>query len=314
MKRYQGQATRDEGGPQLPDSEQGYMLLGLIVAIAIILIALSVAASEVAFSLRREREVEAVRRGNQFVRAIQLYYKKFGHYPGSIEQLEKINNMRFLRQRYVDPLTGKADWRLIAVGKNQTTVKGFFGEPLTGLATTGLGSAAGMTSTGLGGAAGPGGVGTTGTGVGAAGVGSTAGTSGVAGVGGGAAGAAGSTDSASSAGGFGSLGGIGSQSATSFGGSTTGPFMGVGSAATGSSLIELNEQTTYETWEFLYDPRVELLKAKAALNSGIGSAGAGSLGQTPGAFGSTTPGGTTGPNGSGTTGPGSTGTTTTPQP
>ena len=53
------------------------------------------------------REVEAVHRGNQYVRAIRLYYRKFGHYPGSIEQLEKTNNIRFLRQRYVDPMTGK---------------------------------------------------------------------------------------------------------------------------------------------------------------------------------------------------------------
>jgi hypothetical protein len=64
-----------------------------------------------------------------------------------------------------------------------------------------------------------------------------------------------------------------------------GPIMGVGLNATGNSLLEPNEQTTYQTWEFLYDPRVELLKAKQALNQGLGSAGAGALGQTPGGFG-----------------------------
>lgn len=68
---------------------------------------------------------------------------------------------------------------------------------------------------------------------------------------------------------------------------SVGPFMGVGSSATGSSLIVVNEQTTYETWEFLYDPRIEKLKAAAALNSGAGSAAAGALGTTPGAFGNT---------------------------
>jgi type II secretory pathway pseudopilin PulG len=78
--------------------EQGFMLVGLIVAIFFILLALSVAAPKVAQQLRREREVEAVHRGNQYVRAIRLYYKKFGHYPGSMEQLEKTNNIRFLRQ------------------------------------------------------------------------------------------------------------------------------------------------------------------------------------------------------------------------
>jgi hypothetical protein len=38
--------------------------------------------------------------------------------------------------------------------------------------------------------------------------------------------------------------------------------MGVGSSATGNSILTPNEQTTYETWEFLYDPRVEQLKQR----------------------------------------------------
>src|SRR5882757_7177041 len=130
--------------------EQGFMLVGLIVAIFFVLLALSVAGPKVAQGLRREREVEAVHRGNQYVRAIRLYYRKFGHYPGSMEQLEKTNNIRFLRQQYVDPITGKADWRLIKVGEAKRTVKGFFGQPLVGL-TPGVGSAAGAASAGQGG-------------------------------------------------------------------------------------------------------------------------------------------------------------------
>ena len=137
------QATKDEATAR-PATEQGFMLLGLIVAIAIILIALSVAASKAAFTLRRDREAESVRRANQYVLAIRRYYAKFKHYPSSIEQLEGTNNIRYLRQQYVDPLTGKADYRLIPVGQNKTTVMGFFGEPLGGVASTGLGSAAGM--------------------------------------------------------------------------------------------------------------------------------------------------------------------------
>ena len=61
---------------------------------------------------RRDREVEAIHRGNEYVRAIQLYYKKFGRYPGNMDQLEKSNNIRFLRQRYVDPMTGKELWKI----------------------------------------------------------------------------------------------------------------------------------------------------------------------------------------------------------
>jgi len=82
--------------------DEGYMLLGLIVAIAILLLWLAVAATNAAFAIRRDREVETARRADQYVRAIRLYYKKFGHYPGSVEQLEKSNNIRFLRRRWIE--------------------------------------------------------------------------------------------------------------------------------------------------------------------------------------------------------------------
>jgi len=296
------------------------MLLGLIVAIFIILLVLGVAAPQIARSLRRERDVETVRRGNQYVRAIQLYYRKFGHYPGSMEQLDKTNNIRFLRQHYIDPITGKEDWRIIPPGQNKTTVKGFFGEPLAGIASTGLGSAAGLASSGVGApgsAAGgatssfgassfgattsPGAFGATGTtGIGATSTtGTTASTNPTATTG------AGSTPSSPGSSGY---SGIGDQSATTFSG-TSGPFMGVGINAPGDSIVVLNEQTSYGTWEFLYDPRIDQMKAKAAaLNGGPGSAPAGGIGQNPTPFG-TTPAGSTG---LGTTSPGSTGFGTTP--
>ena len=148
-------------------SEEGFTLVGLVVAIFLILLVLAVAAPKVAKDLKRDREVEAVHRGNQYVRAVQLYYRKFGHYPGSIEQLEKTNNIRFLRQKYVDPMTGKADWRLIHLGEAKTTVKGFFGAPLTGIAP-GLGSAAGLAS--------PGGIGAGAAGASAGGVAGSSGS------------------------------------------------------------------------------------------------------------------------------------------
>jgi len=272
------QGARRIAQPQ-PVGEQGFMLLGLIVVIAIILIVLSVAASKEAFALRREREAESVRRANQYVRAIYLYYKKLGHYPATIEQLENTNNVRYLRQRYVDPLTGKADYRLILVGQNQTTVKGFFGEPLSAIGGPGLGALAGMQSTGMGGAGGANGAG---------GVNGAAGANGAIGATG-AAGTTGSTDASGQSGfaGQSSLGtaaGIGGQSATGFGGSGGGPFMGVGSSASGNSILTPNEQTTYQTWEFLYDPRLELLKLAATLNGNSGMGGGG-IGQSPGSMG-----------------------------
>jgi type II secretory pathway pseudopilin PulG len=285
------------------DGEQGFMLLGLIVAIAIILIVLGAGAGKVAFSLRREREVESARRADQYVRAIRKFYLKNQHYPGSLEQLENTNRIRYLRQRYVDPLTGKADYRLILVGQNQTQVKGFFGEPLAGIASAGLGAAAGMQSSGVPGQAAGGATGTSTTGAaGNSSTGTTTSPTGAAGTGG----VAGQTSAPFTTGPFG-------QTGSGMPGSV-GPFMGVGSSASGSSIVVVNEQTTYETWEFLYDPRIEKLKAAAALNAGAGSAAGGALGTTPGAFGNTN-----GANPTNTTSPGGTGSGTTtggppPQP
>jgi type II secretory pathway pseudopilin PulG len=287
-----------------PTDEGGFMLLGLIVVIFIILLTLSVAAPIVARSLRRDREVEAVHRGNQYVRAIQLYYKKFGRYPGSLDQLEKSNNIRFLRQKYADPITGKNDWRIIPVGQNKTTVKWFFGEPLTGLQTSGVGSIAGNLSTGMGtasmtsapsptGAAGATGSTAGGLSLGGpsslSGIGAPAGTAaGTAGAPG-TPGASGPTDTSTTGT---TPGGTGSLTPSS--GPAGTPFMGVGLEAHGDSIVALNEQTTYATWEFLYDPRLDVMKTKAlALNGGgLGSAPASSLGPT-GAPGTTSPAGTT---------------------
>jgi type II secretory pathway pseudopilin PulG len=298
----------------------------------------------VAQELRREREVEAVNRGNQYVRAIRLYYRKFGHYPGSIEQLEKTNNIRFLRQQYVDPMTGKADWRLIKVGEAKTTVKGFFGQPLAGL-TPGLGANAGSASTGMGGA-GAGGAGQTSSAYGSSspgsstfgasspgssgfgssspgggGFGASPGASGAAGgtglptLGGGSStsgatngpGTSGAPNSSGSSGTGstntpGSSSGIGSQSASTFTGGGA-PFVGVGVPKEGDSIRVLNEQTTYNTWEFIYDPRIEQLYAKGALMGG-GASGLGANAGSSSGYGGTptTPG--SGSSGYGTT-PGS---------
>jgi type II secretory pathway pseudopilin PulG len=289
--------------------EQGFLLVGVIVLVALLLLVLSIAAPIVAKDLRRERELEAVHRGQQYTRAIRLYYKKFNSYPATVKQLEKTNNERFLRQHYLDPMTGKDDWRLIAVGTNKTTVKGFFGQPLAGIAGTGLGSAAGLQSGGLGagttggaagapgvggvpGASGPGGStdpGAIGTGI----PGSTSGTPGQAGP----TGQAGSGTSSFGSSSFGS-----SSSGSAFGeGGSTGPFMGVGVPKDANSIITLNEQTNYSTWEFLYDPRIEQLYSKASIFGGGIATSSGGLGSASGL--SSTPG--TGSGNAPATGPGS---------
>ena len=70
----------------------------------------------VAFESQRAREQMLIDRGLQYERAIQLFYRKYHTYPQNLDDLETTRNIRFLRRRYMDPMTGKDEWRLIHVG------------------------------------------------------------------------------------------------------------------------------------------------------------------------------------------------------
>ena len=132
--------------PRKLGGEEGYILLAVLFLVAMVLVTLAIAAPQVAADIERDREMELMHRGKQYARAIKLYYKKFGTYPPNIEALEKTNDIRFLRKRYVDPVTGKDVWHLIHFGENKTpTAMGFFGQPIGGvggsvMAATGPGS------------------------------------------------------------------------------------------------------------------------------------------------------------------------------
>ena len=111
--------------------EEGYTLAAVICIMAIMIITMAVAAPKVARSIQRDRELETMQRGRQYARAIKLYYHKFGAYPPNVYALVNTNGIRFLRQRYLDPTTGKDDWKPIRLGQNKTPLAmGFFGEPL----------------------------------------------------------------------------------------------------------------------------------------------------------------------------------------
>lgn len=96
--------------------ESGFALLFVLLMASIIAIMLYQAMPRAAFEGQRLKEDLLIERGEQYKRAIQLYLRKLGRYPTTIDQLEDTNNTRFLRHRYVDPMTGKDEWRLIHVG------------------------------------------------------------------------------------------------------------------------------------------------------------------------------------------------------
>lgn len=101
-------------------AEAGYAMMMVVFLVATIIIFSAVAVPNLLVQGRREREEETVWRGEQYARAVGLYFRKFGRYPIKIEDLTKqTNGVRFLRQAYPDPMNkGDGSWRFIYVGPN----------------------------------------------------------------------------------------------------------------------------------------------------------------------------------------------------
>jgi type II secretory pathway pseudopilin PulG len=100
----------------------GFILLIIFMMAGAIGLMLYAQLPRVAFESEREKEQVLIDRGEQFIRAIQLYQlDNAGQWPQSLDDLEKKGNKRYLRRRYVDPYTGKAEWRLIHTNGAQLT-------------------------------------------------------------------------------------------------------------------------------------------------------------------------------------------------
>jgi type II secretory pathway pseudopilin PulG len=297
-------------------------MLIAIFLMALLALSLTIAAPKIARSIQRDRDLETFHRGMQYRRAIQLYYRKFHAYPPNVEALLNTNDIHFLRKKYIDPITGKDDWKPIAFGQNKTpTAMGFFGQPLAGSASTlaGIGPSGG----GLAGAQNNGsafGGGTSGSGsifgssdsgsgqspsTGTSGPSDNSGGSSQAPGGTGNSGASGSTGSASSgttpSGTSGDATSAAAASQTSgaptFGGAG---IIGFEPASPKQSILVYKKKNHYNEWEFVYDPLADQMMQQGGL------AGGGNNGLTPGGPPGSSPGG------GGLINPG--GTTPTPQP
>src|ERR1041385_3725120 len=103
--------------------ESGYVLLALMLTMTLILVALSIEAPRIGQQIKREKEEELVHRGKDYATAVRRFvHKNGGRYPASIEQLENTNHIRFLRKKYVDPMTGDADWKIVHVGEAEIKI------------------------------------------------------------------------------------------------------------------------------------------------------------------------------------------------
>jgi len=264
-------------------SERGYILITLILFVALIAIAAVVTAPIIAFQVKRDREEELIHRGVQYSRAMKHFVKKFGRYPTRIEELENTNQVRFLRKRYKDPITGK-DFKILHMGDVQMAFgAGIAGAtPVNGL-NNGLNQGVAGIAGGPGGQPGigaglvntlasPGGFGAAGLsaspGAGAAGVGAAGATAangqnpgenagedateGTANPGGNTA--ATSPGGPGAPGTFGANPGNGAPGAQVFGG---GPIVGVASTSKDKSIRIFNKKDHYYQWQFIYDPSTD---------------------------------------------------------
>ena len=108
--------TRADRGGRRTTPESGFALLFVYAMAATVAIMLFMELPRVAFEAQRDKEQLLIDRGEQYTRAVNLFVRKFNRFPADIDALQNTQSLRFLRRKYIDPMTGKDDWRLIHVG------------------------------------------------------------------------------------------------------------------------------------------------------------------------------------------------------
>ncbi len=220
---------------KLHNSSRGYILITLMLFVTLLTIAAMAVAPAIARQIQRDREEEMMHRAVGYARAVRNFYKKFGRYPTRIEELESTNNLRFLRKRYRDPITGQ-DFKILHMqdvtlnnGPVLPGASGFVGATGGGIRQAGPGDSNMPQVTGLPSQNNA----VVQKATGSDDSGDSSATQQVTGSG---------TASVSSGSGF---------AGPVFGG---GPILGVASTSKSKSIRECNKKDHYNDWLFIYDP------------------------------------------------------------
>lgn len=227
--------------------QRGYALLLVVFLVGLVLVGTMSIGLRVLTEGRRQKEEDMIWRGQQYTRGIKLYYRKYGRFPTSLDNLTQPGpgNIRFMRQAYKDPMNKEdGSWRLIYVGPAGQLIGSLKPQPMNALmpGVGGMGQPA--ASSGIGGfgsTSSPSAGFTTGTTAGAA-VTGTAAT--------GAASGAQGTDTAA-----------GSDQPIPTGDTPTivgGNIIGVGSKVNHPSIIVYEKAKNYRLFEFIWDPSKDL--------------------------------------------------------
>jgi type II secretory pathway pseudopilin PulG len=262
--------------PRPSKSEEGYILVVAIFMLAIFTIALAVALPKISKEIQRDREIETMHRGKQYIRGIRMYYKKFNAYPTSVDALVKpTNNIRFMRKKYADPTTGKEDWKPVLLGQNKApTVMGFFGQAIGGVGGCPANPLGTTTSQGSLSSSSIGGTSSSST------IGGTSNSSTSSSTNCGPTGLNTSSDTSTSPSGTPPTdpnADTASTTTNSTTGSTTGlsgptfgggPIMGFSPNSPKQSIMVYKKKNHYNEWEFVYDPVAEQMMQQAGGNTG----------------------------------------------
>ena len=93
--------------------EGGFALLLVFLMAAAVAFTIYQELPRAAFESARDKEQLLIDRGNQYKRAIEVFFAVNKRYPADLKDLEEFGQKRYLRHRYKDPLTGEDEWRLI---------------------------------------------------------------------------------------------------------------------------------------------------------------------------------------------------------
>lgn len=101
-----------------PAPQRGFTYLTILFVVALLGAGLALAGEVWHTAAQREKEAELIFVGREYRKAIERYYLAGQRvYPRNLDDLLKdprrADTQRYLRKRYPDPITGKAEWGVI---------------------------------------------------------------------------------------------------------------------------------------------------------------------------------------------------------
>jgi len=125
---------------------QGYAMAALLVGMSVMAVFLTMAMPVWSTAAKRAREEELVFRGEQYARAIGLFQRKYAN--ALPPNLDVLVNEKFLRKKYLDPVTGGEFQALTGAAAQAAPGLGAGAGAAPGRASTGTGQGTG-TAAGL---------------------------------------------------------------------------------------------------------------------------------------------------------------------